>query len=319
MLQLGDDAADGVDQPIDSSAPTFGAFAVVLVSLTAVIGITQALHDFDLMTSQGQTVLVFVGITGLIVPLLVLVIAPIALLIAVVHVLNKLSADLEIVAMNASGMSFLPVRRRAKDDFKWRSRGVSALRFVQSNRGFKQGRPVAPCGSGPGSPCSSAVLRALSRCCTRRTGDGGALRSSTSTPAAKCRPYRHRPRFARVRERDCRCAALCAEPCLSGTPGAETIQACGRARQIRAEADARAGQGDRLRLRQSPRRRRRQRADLLRRIDDRSRQGDLRRGHQASARGRQCPPQRSRRQGHLRRHHGSVRRLSRRLRQLATP
>ena len=84
---------------------TFGAFAVVLVSLTAVIWVTQALHDFDLMTSQGQTVLVFVGITGLIVPLLVLVIAPIALLIAVVHVLNKLSADSEIVVMNASGMS----------------------------------------------------------------------------------------------------------------------------------------------------------------------------------------------------------------------
>jgi lipopolysaccharide export system permease protein len=84
---------------------TFGAFAVVLVSLTAVIWVTQALHDFDLMTSQGQTALVFVGITGLIVPLLVLVIAPIALLIAVAHVLNKLSTDSEIVVMNASGMS----------------------------------------------------------------------------------------------------------------------------------------------------------------------------------------------------------------------
>ncbi len=84
---------------------TFSAFAVVLVSLTAVIWITQALHDFDLMTSQGQTVLVFIGITGLIIPLLVLVIAPIALLIAVAHVLNKLSTDSEIVVMNASGMS----------------------------------------------------------------------------------------------------------------------------------------------------------------------------------------------------------------------
>jgi lipopolysaccharide export system permease protein len=84
---------------------TFSAFAVVLVSLTAVIWVTQALHDFDLMTSQGQTILVFVGITGLIVPLLVLVIAPIALLIAVAHVLNKLSTDSEIVVMNASGMS----------------------------------------------------------------------------------------------------------------------------------------------------------------------------------------------------------------------
>jgi lipopolysaccharide export system permease protein len=57
------------------------------------------------MTSQGQTILVFVGITGLIIPLLVLVIAPIALLIAVAHVLNKMSTDSEIIVMNASGMS----------------------------------------------------------------------------------------------------------------------------------------------------------------------------------------------------------------------
>jgi lipopolysaccharide export system permease protein len=84
---------------------TFSAFLLVLVSLTAVIWVTQALHDFDLVTSQGQTLLAFLGITSLIIPLLVLVIAPIALLIAVAHVLNKLSTDSEIIVMNAAGMS----------------------------------------------------------------------------------------------------------------------------------------------------------------------------------------------------------------------
>jgi lipopolysaccharide export system permease protein len=84
---------------------TFGVFLVVLVSLTAVIWVTQALRDIDLMTSQGQTILVFIGITGLIIPLLVLVIAPIALLIAVTHTLNKMSTDSEIIVMNAAGMS----------------------------------------------------------------------------------------------------------------------------------------------------------------------------------------------------------------------
>jgi lipopolysaccharide export system permease protein len=84
---------------------TFSAFLLVLVSLTAVIWVTQALHDFDLVTSQGQTILAFLGITSLIIPLLVLVIAPIALLIAVAHVLNKLSTDSEIIVMNAAGMS----------------------------------------------------------------------------------------------------------------------------------------------------------------------------------------------------------------------
>ncbi|MGC2823138.1 MAG: LPS export ABC transporter permease LptF [Pseudolabrys sp.] len=83
---------------------TLGAFLVVLVSLTAVIWVTQALRDIDIITNQGQTILVFVGITGLIIPLLVLVIAPIALLIAVAHVLNKMSNDSEIIVMNAAGM-----------------------------------------------------------------------------------------------------------------------------------------------------------------------------------------------------------------------
>ena len=48
---------------------TFGAFLVVLVSLTLLIWVTQALRDLDIVTNQGQTLLVFIGITGLIVPL----------------------------------------------------------------------------------------------------------------------------------------------------------------------------------------------------------------------------------------------------------
>jgi lipopolysaccharide export system permease protein len=84
---------------------TFNAFTVVLGSLTALIWITHALRDFDLVTSQGQTILVFIGITGLLIPLLILVLSPIALLIAVAHVLNKMSNDSEIIVMNAAGMS----------------------------------------------------------------------------------------------------------------------------------------------------------------------------------------------------------------------
>jgi len=84
---------------------TMGAFLLVLGSLTAVIWVTQALRDIDLVTNQGQTVLVFIGLTSLVIPILVMLIAPIALVIAVVHVLNKLSSDSEIVVMNAAGMS----------------------------------------------------------------------------------------------------------------------------------------------------------------------------------------------------------------------
>jgi lipopolysaccharide export system permease protein len=84
---------------------TFGAFLLILISLTTVIWLTHALREIDLMTNQKQTVLTFIGITGLLIPMLVLVIAPIALVVAVAHTLNRLNTDSEIVVMNASGMS----------------------------------------------------------------------------------------------------------------------------------------------------------------------------------------------------------------------
>src|SRR6266567_605516 len=77
---------------------TLASFALVLVSLTGVIWITQALRGIDLMTSQGQTILTFLGITGLVIPALILIISPIALMIAISHTLNKLATDAEITA-----------------------------------------------------------------------------------------------------------------------------------------------------------------------------------------------------------------------------
>ena len=84
---------------------TLASFALVLVSLTGVIWITQALRGIDLMTSQGQTIVTFLGITSLVIPALVLVISPIALMIAISHTLNKLATDSEIIVMNAAGFS----------------------------------------------------------------------------------------------------------------------------------------------------------------------------------------------------------------------
>jgi lipopolysaccharide export system permease protein len=84
---------------------TLASFALVLVSLTGVIWITQALRGIDLMTSQGQTIVTFLGITSLVIPALVLVIAPIALMIAISHTLNKLATDSEVIVMNAAGFS----------------------------------------------------------------------------------------------------------------------------------------------------------------------------------------------------------------------
>jgi len=83
----------------------FGAFTLIVVSLTLLIWVTQALREIDLMTNQGQAILVFIGMTGLIIPVLVLIIAPIALMIAVTYTLNKLNADSEMIVMSAAGIS----------------------------------------------------------------------------------------------------------------------------------------------------------------------------------------------------------------------
>src|SRR6201746_505262 len=84
---------------------TLASFALILISLTGVIWITQALRGIDLMTSQGQTIATLLGITSLVVPALVLIIAPIALMIAISHPIDKLATDSEIIVMIAAGFS----------------------------------------------------------------------------------------------------------------------------------------------------------------------------------------------------------------------
>jgi lipopolysaccharide export system permease protein len=84
---------------------SFNSFLVVLISLTAVIWVTQILRQIDLITSQGQTVLVFFSITSMIIPGLMLVLAPIAMLMAVLHTLVRLNNDSELVVLSAAGVS----------------------------------------------------------------------------------------------------------------------------------------------------------------------------------------------------------------------
>lgn len=81
------------------------AFLAALSTLTGMVWLTQILRRFDLLTSQGQTIWIFFTITGLALPTLILLTAPIALFLAVTYTLNKLSGDSELIVMSASGMS----------------------------------------------------------------------------------------------------------------------------------------------------------------------------------------------------------------------
>ena len=81
------------------------AFLSILIGLTGVIWITQALRELDLITGKGQTFVIFLVVTGLSLPALVTIIAPVALFIAAIYTLNKLNGDSEWVVAAAAGMS----------------------------------------------------------------------------------------------------------------------------------------------------------------------------------------------------------------------
>jgi lipopolysaccharide export system permease protein len=80
-----------------------GAFVIALLVLTGVVWVTQALKEIDLMTTQGQTLWLFLYMTVLALPALIMIIGPIALFIACLYALNRINADSELVVVHASG------------------------------------------------------------------------------------------------------------------------------------------------------------------------------------------------------------------------
>ncbi|RDW12138.1 LPS export ABC transporter permease LptF [Paracoccus thiocyanatus] len=80
----------------------FGFFALVLVS---VYWINRAVSLFEQLISDGQTALVVLEFTALTLPLVISVVLPIAAFAASAYGTNRLSAESELVAMQAAGMS----------------------------------------------------------------------------------------------------------------------------------------------------------------------------------------------------------------------
>jgi lipopolysaccharide export system permease protein len=80
------------------------AFVACLAALTAVIWIATSLREIDLLTTKGQNLLVFLTLTSLTIPSLILVIAPFALALAIIYTLNRLNGDSELIVMSAAGL-----------------------------------------------------------------------------------------------------------------------------------------------------------------------------------------------------------------------
>jgi lipopolysaccharide export system permease protein len=90
---------------------TAGALVLILTSLTGVVWIGMALKQLNLVTSEGQDTLTFLKITTLALPNLMVLIAPVALLIASIHTLNRLNGDSELIVLTAAGATVWTVAR----------------------------------------------------------------------------------------------------------------------------------------------------------------------------------------------------------------
>jgi lipopolysaccharide export system permease protein len=90
---------------------TAGALVLILSSLTGVVWIALALRQLNLVTSEGQDTLTFLKMTTLALPNLIVLIAPVALLIASIHTLNRLNSDSELIVLTAAGATMWTVAR----------------------------------------------------------------------------------------------------------------------------------------------------------------------------------------------------------------
>jgi lipopolysaccharide export system permease protein len=79
------------------------AFLLSLAALSTTVWLTQALRQFDLVSAMGQTLLTFFELTLLLLPGLTTVVAPVALMIAVIYTFNTMNEGSELVVINAAG------------------------------------------------------------------------------------------------------------------------------------------------------------------------------------------------------------------------
>ncbi len=100
-----------LDRYILSNLLTAGA--VVALSLCLVIWLSQSLRFVDLIVNRGVSIRLFLQLAGMIMPSFLNIVLPIALLVAILAVYNRLSHDSELTVMRGAGLSPLQLARPA--------------------------------------------------------------------------------------------------------------------------------------------------------------------------------------------------------------
>jgi lipopolysaccharide export system permease protein len=90
-----------------------GPLILITFSLTCVVWLTQALRFIDLIVNRGLNVSTFLYLSVLLLPSLMGIILPIALLISIIVIYNRLSLDSELVVLKSAGLSRLSIIKPA--------------------------------------------------------------------------------------------------------------------------------------------------------------------------------------------------------------
>lgn len=83
----------------------FVVFLAALVWTLAIVWTTQVLAKIDLVTDSGQSSLTFFEVAALILPSIVPIVVPFALVVAVAQTLSVMNSDSELAVVNAAGAS----------------------------------------------------------------------------------------------------------------------------------------------------------------------------------------------------------------------
>ncbi|WP_135467824.1 LPS export ABC transporter permease LptF [Crenalkalicoccus roseus] len=89
------------------------ALLAVTVGLAALVWLTQSLRFIELVLDRGLSFLVFLELTGLLLPSFFAVILPITTFVVILFTYARLSADRELVVMRAAGLSHWRLARPA--------------------------------------------------------------------------------------------------------------------------------------------------------------------------------------------------------------
>ena len=91
----------------------FWALIAVTVGLTALIWLTQSLRFVELVVNRGLSLLVFMKLTGLLIPSFIAVILPITTYVVIQFIYHRLAGDREVTVMRAAGVSPFALARPA--------------------------------------------------------------------------------------------------------------------------------------------------------------------------------------------------------------